>query len=78
MNTPDSGAFAINAAGIADSMCTLAHTEPSGDARTARLSEHFGGAAGVMARIAEAGVAMESYRITRGSLATWGGELPYL
>lgn len=78
MNLPDTAAFAINAAGIAVSLCSLTHRAPSDAVRMVRLCEQFEGSLGVMSQIAAAGALMERYRFAHGPSAAWGGELPYL
>ncbi len=78
MNDVDTGAIAVNAAGIADSMRGIACEGIVSDDRLSILSEQFSGSIGIMLQVAEAGAVMERFRVRQGPGATWGGELPYI
>lgn len=78
MKNSDATAIAINAAGIADSlrMCQIA--DHDGAARIDYLTEQLQGWFGVMIQVVSAAEAMERFRVSHGTGAKWGGDLPYL
>lgn len=73
----DQRAVAVNAAGIADAFRLLQIVDHDGESRVDEIARSHEGWVVVMERIAEAGEIMERYRVQRGAMATWGGELAH-
>jgi hypothetical protein len=78
MRKLDPRAVAVNAAGIADALACLRARDIGLAIGSATLTKECAGHIELMLQIVEAAEIMEQFRISRGSGAAWGGELPYL